>query len=255
MDLLASLKYVRSQHDIEYDTNGWPDPKFFTFVHGSNEPWFPRANHTKWLTPRLFFPRSLSCPCTFPPRPGFSSRRSWASIYCGKFLCHRADDPPKMAIIRIYLQIPIVGTEFQNSRVRAKQAAPPRTHVELSALKDLKGMKCDVVPDLLCYQEQVQDQDGIVPRGYATYVVWDKPPGGASHLGDILESRPSLAPSDPRPLPCCLRVSLLYPRPGSGGKRPERCGVAGGVWLEWANDMPANVRQDPRLVRRRGRSS
>lgn len=96
------------------------------------------------------------------------------SFTAAKFFCHRADNPSKMAFMRIYLQVPIVGTEFQASQVRAKQAAPPKLHAELSALRCLKEMNCDVVPDLLCYQEQVQDQDGIVPGGYVTYLVWDK---------------------------------------------------------------------------------
>ena len=93
----------------------------------------------------------------------------------GKFLCHRADDTTKIAFMRIYLQIPIVGTEF--SRTRATQAAPPRTHPELKALKAFKSKDCDVVPSLLCYQEGTQDQDGVVPGGYVTYYVWDKVPG------------------------------------------------------------------------------
>ncbi|RMJ24460.1 hypothetical protein PHISP_04678 [Aspergillus sp. HF37] len=94
-----------------------------------------------------------------------------------KCLCHRANNPAKVAFMRIYAQIPIVGTEFQKPKGRAKQAAPPCTHAELTALKALKKMRCSVVPDLLGYQEGVQDQDGPVPGGYITHVVWDKVPG------------------------------------------------------------------------------
>jgi hypothetical protein len=104
------------------------------------------------------------------------------SFTAAKFLCHRADDTTKIAFMRIYLQVPIAGTEFQNSKVRAKQAAPPRVHPELVALKVLKKKRCDVVPDLLCYKEEVQDQDGIVPGGYITYVVWDKVPGQSLNM-------------------------------------------------------------------------
>lgn len=99
------------------------------------------------------------------------------SFTAAKFLCHRADNPAKMGFMRIYLQVPIIGTEFRPSKARAKQGAPPKPHAELSALKSLKAMNCEVVPDLLCYQEQVQGQDGIVPGGYITYIVWDKVPG------------------------------------------------------------------------------
>jgi hypothetical protein len=44
-------------------------------------------------------------------------------------------------------------------------------------LKALKKPECDVVPDLLGYQERKQGEDSIVPGGYITYVVWDKVPG------------------------------------------------------------------------------
>lgn len=94
-----------------------------------------------------------------------------------KCLCHLADDPAKVAFMRIYAQIPIVGTEFQRREVKAKQAAPPRTHAELTALKALKKIRCGIVPDLFGYQEGVQNQDGPVPGGYITHVVWDKVPG------------------------------------------------------------------------------
>lgn len=99
------------------------------------------------------------------------------SFNAAKFLCHRTDDPTKIAFMRIYLQVPIAGTEFQNSRIRARQAAPPRRHAELVTLKAFKKKRCNVVPKLLCYKEGVQDQDGIVPGGYVTYLVWDKVPG------------------------------------------------------------------------------
>lgn len=95
-----------------------------------------------------------------------------------KFLCHRKDDPTKKpAFLRIYHQIPIAGTEFSNSRIRANQAVPPIDHPELDTLKMLKEKNCKVVPDLLGYQEGQQGDDGIVPSGFSTCVVWDKVPG------------------------------------------------------------------------------
>lgn len=101
-----------------------------------------------------------------------------AAYTAAKFLCHRVDDPTKeTAFMRIYLQIPIAGTELLNPGIRAKQAIPPLPHTELSTLKALKKMSCDVVPDLLGNQEGKQGHDGIVPGGFITYVVWDKVPG------------------------------------------------------------------------------
>ncbi|CAI7586082.1 unnamed protein product [Penicillium palitans] len=45
------------------------------------------------------------------------------------------------------------------------------------ALKRLKKMGCDVVPDLLGFQEETQGPDGFVPGGFITFVVWEKVAG------------------------------------------------------------------------------
>lgn len=34
-------------------------------------------------------------------------------------------------------------------------------------------MGCEVVPDLLGFQEETQGPGGFVPGGYITYVVWE----------------------------------------------------------------------------------
>ncbi|CAG8887119.1 unnamed protein product [Penicillium egyptiacum] len=98
------------------------------------------------------------------------------SFAAAKFLCHRKENSSKQAFMRIYLQIPISGTQYQSSRIRRQQAAEPQLHVELRTLKALKELKCDVVPDLLAHREGKQGEDSIVPGGYMTYVVWDKVP-------------------------------------------------------------------------------
>ncbi|RHZ49219.1 uncharacterized protein CDV56_104980 [Aspergillus thermomutatus] len=113
-----------------------------------------------------------------------------------KFLCHRKENPSKKAFMRIYLQIPVIGTQYQSPQIRRKQAAKPQPHVELTTLKVLKELECDVVPDLLAYQEGKQGEDSIVPGGYITYVVWDKVPGeplSAEEFWELdLESRQAI---------------------------------------------------------------
>lgn len=95
-----------------------------------------------------------------------------------KFLCHLKEDPSKKAFMRVYLQIPVIGTQYQSPQIRRKQAAKPQPHVELTTLKLFKRLECDVVPDLLACQEVKQGEDStIVPGGYITYVVWDKVSG------------------------------------------------------------------------------
>ncbi|OQE20809.1 hypothetical protein PENFLA_c015G00990 [Penicillium flavigenum] len=93
-----------------------------------------------------------------------------------KYLCHSATDSAKKAFMRIYFQIPIEGTEYQRPEARQRQAAT-RKHQELDVLKDLKLQQCPVVPTLLAYKEGKQGNNGVVPDGYITHVVWDKVPG------------------------------------------------------------------------------
>ncbi|KAJ5958822.1 uncharacterized protein N7479_005972 [Penicillium vulpinum] len=86
---------------------------------------------------------------------------------------HPATDSSKKAFMRIYFQIPNPGTEFQLPRLRQQQAAPPRQHLELQALKDLSKQHCTVVPALLAHKEGKQGKDGLVPDGYITNIVWE----------------------------------------------------------------------------------
>lgn len=79
--------------------------------------------------------------------------------------------------MRIYAQISMDGTELSKSETRAKQAVPMKPITELVALKRLKKMGCDVVLDLLGFQEETQGPDGFVPGGFITFVVWEKVAG------------------------------------------------------------------------------
>ncbi|KAJ5413289.1 hypothetical protein N7465_005594 [Penicillium sp. CMV-2018d] len=99
------------------------------------------------------------------------------SFAVSKYLCHSMTDSNKKAFMRIYFQVPNPGTESQLPRLRRQQAAPPRGHLELQALKDLRERHCTVVPALLAYKEGKQGKDGLVPDGYITHIVWDMVPG------------------------------------------------------------------------------
>lgn len=79
--------------------------------------------------------------------------------------------------MRIYAQIPMDVTEFSKSETRAKQAISTKPITELVALKRLRKMGCDVVPDLLGFQEETQGPDGFVLGGFITFVVWEKVAG------------------------------------------------------------------------------
>jgi hypothetical protein len=130
-----------------------------------------------------------------------------------KFLCHGKENPSKKAFMRIYLQIPVIGTLCQSPQIRQKQAAEPQSHVELTTLKALKKMECDVVPGLLSYQEGKQGEDSIVPGGYITYVVWDKVPGeplNAEEFWELdLKSRKAIRAKFREVFPSVYRVLCL----------------------------------------------
>ncbi|CAI7663772.1 unnamed protein product [Penicillium glandicola] len=107
-----------------------------------------------------------------------------------KFLCHPKETPSKKAFMRIYLQIPISGTQCQSPQIRREQAAKPQPHVELTALKALKRFECDVVPDHLAYQEGKQGEGSIVPGGYISYIVWNKVHGEPLNAEEFWEQDP-----------------------------------------------------------------
>ncbi|KGO78311.1 hypothetical protein PITC_059240 [Penicillium italicum] len=94
-----------------------------------------------------------------------------------KFNCHSVDAPENLAYMRVYCQVPMVGTEFFSTRARGEQAVPEPRNRELEALKAFKRKNCTAVPRLLDYYEGVQDQEGFVPGGYVTYLIWEKVPG------------------------------------------------------------------------------
>ncbi|KAJ5562715.1 hypothetical protein N7535_002840 [Penicillium sp. DV-2018c] len=101
--------------------------------------------------------------------PGFAA---------GKFLCHLKDDSTsEQGFMRIYCQIPIPGTEWKTPTARATQAAPSIELDELLAFKSFMKNSCTAVPRLLGYQEGRQADDGKVPGGFITTIVWEKVPG------------------------------------------------------------------------------
>lgn len=96
----------------------------------------------------------------------------------GRYLCHPAEDKNALAYMRIYKQIPYMGTEPDSSSVRGAQAVlPPPDFMELVALRDLTDMNCTATPRLLGWRHYTQDSDDLVPGGFVTYLVWEKVPG------------------------------------------------------------------------------
>ncbi|OQE08750.1 hypothetical protein PENVUL_c008G03896 [Penicillium vulpinum] len=86
-----------------------------------------------------------------------------------------ASSPNTLAFMRVYKQVPIAGTEFEKAPIRAAQAVN-------SSLEE-KG--CEVIPRLLGYRSDQQDQDDIVPGGFITYVIWAKVPGESLNIQEF----------------------------------------------------------------------
>ncbi|KAI3184221.1 hypothetical protein DTO027I6_10024 [Penicillium roqueforti] len=95
----------------------------------------------------------------------------------GKVLCRPSGAQGPLGFLRIYQQMPWLGTELQKASVRAAQAIGPFEPPELQALKYFKQRGCKVVPELLGYQFGKQDKGDIISGGFVTYVIWEKVPG------------------------------------------------------------------------------
>lgn len=98
----------------------------------------------------------------------------------GTFQCRSTDandDGKKLGIMKVYKQIPYVGTDLYDYEYRKQQAVEPYEPRELIALKALKRRRCVVVPELLGYRLTKQDAMEIVPRGCLMYIVWKQVPG------------------------------------------------------------------------------
>lgn len=97
------------------------------------------------------------------------------SFACTKLLCCDPKDDKKLAFMRIYLQVPFCGTEMDDAQTRATQAMK-HTPEELIAYQELT-QKSSNTPKLLGHKTTVQDQSGLVPCGFAVWLVWEMVPG------------------------------------------------------------------------------
>jgi hypothetical protein len=82
-------------------------------------------------------------------------------------------EPPQQALMRIYKQLPIAGTELDDLETRSTQAAKTFDCPEAQALYNMKRQNCKVVPELLGLQVTRQPEHDWVPGGILIYVVWE----------------------------------------------------------------------------------
>lgn len=99
--------------------------------------------------------------------------------------------------MRVYLQVPKKGTEFDHPKIQAKQAAPGY-HREFEAMMAFHREKSTITPALLAWKEDVQDDQGSVPGGYVIQFVFEPVPG-------VRLTDDRILPGKGRPLPKFFR--------------------------------------------------
>ncbi|CAG8922842.1 unnamed protein product [Penicillium salamii] len=100
------------------------------------------------------------------------TQRSVKSTAEGTFLVQH-EESNQVAFMRVYIQVPRGGTEFEDPDDRGLQASQCTTP-EVKALKTLAEHHASFVPSLLAVKEDIQDQDGYVPGGYVVYLLFEK---------------------------------------------------------------------------------
>ncbi|GFF23971.1 hypothetical protein IFM58399_00488 [Aspergillus lentulus] len=94
------------------------------------------------------------------------------------FKCQNLENPAQEALMKIHIQVPYSGTEFRPSSVRGTQASaniPEDLEGYIEALRRLRD--CKFTPKLLEHKVDVQEEDGLVPRGWSVYLLATAVPG------------------------------------------------------------------------------
>jgi hypothetical protein len=93
------------------------------------------------------------------------------------FLCHNVHNSTHEAILRVYKQVPNIGTEDDELEDRQLQATR-RIHQEVDTMERLtEEHECAYVPAWLGSKIEEQGDHDIVPHGYINYILWEKVPG------------------------------------------------------------------------------
>jgi len=105
------------------------------------------------------------------------------SSSCALFSCETPSNDsnsPRKALMRIWMQIPFEGSEFEPPAIRAVQASqelPWDAEAELKALQRLLAIGSLHTPKLLASKHETQPNDGMVPGGFIFFLVFSEMPG------------------------------------------------------------------------------
>ncbi|OXV08266.1 hypothetical protein Egran_03972 [Elaphomyces granulatus] len=96
------------------------------------------------------------------------------------FLCRDAANTNEQALMRIHVQIPRAGSEFELPEERARQASEEVNWLnksELHALELSTAHCCEYLPILLGFRKGRQETTGLLPGGYISYLLMTNMPG------------------------------------------------------------------------------
>ncbi|KAJ0419585.1 hypothetical protein BJY00DRAFT_154447 [Aspergillus carlsbadensis] len=98
----------------------------------------------------------------------------------GTFLCKSIKNSDDVAVLRILMQIPYGGSEYAIQAERARQATVipnATTQDELDAAHLLSKNQCTAAPAIRAKETTVQDDSGLVPGGFISYILQEMAPG------------------------------------------------------------------------------
>lgn len=105
-----------------------------------------------------------------------------------RLTCEEVGNSGKRAFIRVCVQIPYVGTEFDDEETRRRQAAQYEPE-ELIALRKLSKCEHRVTPTFLGWHKDQQEDKWPVPGGFLLYYAWGVVDG--VRLGDVTGNSPT----------------------------------------------------------------
>ena len=168
--------------------------KVTTFL--AYDPWRQSPTIQPTVDPRGASPPSMSCSNSHPPEMALSwiitkklslrirqlSQQEVDLGYglpmiIGKFLCHLEGDPTREAFLRMYYQIPIIGTEDADLATLTEQIRPRKVPGECEAYRRMMSRECRSVPRFYGYSQNQQEGHDYVPGGLIEYLAWKKVPG------------------------------------------------------------------------------
>jgi len=155
-----------------------------------------------------------------------------ASFAHALFLCQDTGNTNEQALMRIHVQIPYAGSEFELPDQRALQASEEVNwfnESELHALELSTAHRCKYLPTLLGFRKGNQAPTGLLPGGYISYLLMTNMPG--IRLGTHVEND-SIFWSLPRTERDDIRAAFKVAHRDvlTIGILPEFCGLKNLLW-------------------------